>query len=113
LSETWLDVESVKRVELEGYGVECASREEKGGGGVALFVKEGLTYKTQPDLGISKKGEFELVFIEMDRGWGRRKDVIEVVYQPPRAALSVFNERMVQLLGNLGGVVEWVHHGGF
>jgi exonuclease III len=58
LAETWLDVESEKRVGLEGYRVECASREEKGGGGVALFIKEGLTYNTRPDLGIFEEEEF-------------------------------------------------------
>jgi hypothetical protein len=56
LAETWLDGESEKGVGLEGYVVECALRKDKGGGGVALFVKEGLTYKTQPDLGIFEEG---------------------------------------------------------
>jgi hypothetical protein len=54
-------------VGLKGYVVECASRKDKGGGGVALFVKEGLTYKTRPDLGIFEEGEFESVFVEIDR----------------------------------------------
>ena len=108
LAETWLDAESEKRVGLEGYVVECASRQDKGGGGVALFIKEGLTYKTRPDLGIFEEGEFESVFVEINRGGGRRNDVVGVVYRPPRAALSVFNERMAQLLGKLGGVNGYI-----
>jgi hypothetical protein len=79
---------------------------------VALFVKEGLTYKTRPDLGIFEEGEFESVFIEIDRGGGRRNDVVGVVYRPPRTGLAVFNDRMAQLLGRLGGG-EWLHYGGF
>jgi hypothetical protein len=59
LAETWLDEESEKRVGLGVYVVESASRKDKGGDGVALFVKEGLMYKTQPDLGIFEEGEFE------------------------------------------------------
>jgi hypothetical protein len=47
LAGTWLDADSEKRVGLEGYRVECSSREEKGGGGAVLFVKEGLMYKTR------------------------------------------------------------------
>jgi exonuclease III len=106
LAEMWLDMESEKRVGLEGYVVECASLEDKGRGGVALFIKEGLMYKTRPDLGIFEEGEFESVFIEIDRGGGHRNDVVGVVYRPPRTALSVFIGRMAQLLGRLwrGGV---------
>ena len=35
-----------------GFGVVCPSRKERSGGGVVLLVREGLTYKEQPDLGI-------------------------------------------------------------
>jgi hypothetical protein len=77
---------------------------------VVVFVKEGLTYKTQPDLKIFE-GEFESTFIEIDRGGGCRNDIVGIVYRPPRTGLSVFNERMAQLIGRLGG--EWVYHGGF
>ena len=33
LAETWLDAESEKGGGLSGYGVVCASRRERGGGG--------------------------------------------------------------------------------
>ena len=42
--------------------------EGQGRGRVALFIKEGLTYKTRPDLGIFEEGEFESVFVEIARG---------------------------------------------
>jgi hypothetical protein len=108
LMETWLDAESEKKVGLEGYVVECASRKDNGGGGVALFIKEGLTYKTWPDLGIFEEGEFESVFVEINRGGRHINDVVGVVHRPPRAALSVFNERMAQLLGRLGGMNGYI-----
>jgi hypothetical protein len=94
LAETWLDVESAKGVGLEG--------KDKGGGGVALFIKEGLTYNTRPDLWIFEEGKFKSVFVEINRGGGHRNDVVGVVYRPSRTALSVFNERMAQLLGRVG-----------
>ena len=50
---------------------------------MALLVKEGLTYKERPDLGIFEEGLFESVFVEIIRGGGRRNDVIGVVYRPP------------------------------
>jgi hypothetical protein len=76
LVETWLYAEYEKRVGLEEYVVECALREDKGGGGVVLFIKEGLRYKTQPNLEIFEKGKFESVFIEIDRGGGFRNDIV-------------------------------------
>ena len=45
LAETWLDVESEKGVSLEGYGGVFASRRVKMGGGVGLFIRDGLTGK--------------------------------------------------------------------
>ena len=51
-----------------GFGVVCPSRKERSGGGVVLLVREGLTYKEQPDLGIFEEGLFESVFVEIGVG---------------------------------------------
>ena len=56
LAET--DAESEKRVGLSGYVVVCASRKEKGGRGVAVFVRDGLTYRERSDLGTITEGVF-------------------------------------------------------
>ena len=48
----------------------CASRKERSGG-VELLVREGLTNKERPDLGIFEEGLFESVFVEIYRGGGR------------------------------------------
>ena len=45
LAETWLDEESEKSVAVEGYEMVCASRKMRSGGGVALLVKDRLTYR--------------------------------------------------------------------
>ena len=83
LAETWLDEESEKGVAVSGYGVVCASRSGMRGGGVALLVRDGLTYRERPDLGTFDEGQFESVFIEIVRGGGRRNDIVGVVYRPP------------------------------
>jgi len=111
LAETWLDAESEKGVGMEGYGVVCASRKEKRGGGVAVFVREGLTYKTRPDLGVFDEGKFESVFVEIIRGRGRRNDVVGVVYRPPGASPGEFSEvlvKMAQVLTKLRGVNGYI-----
>ena len=68
LAETWLDAESEKGMAVKGYGVVCASRKGKGGGGVALMIRDGLTYRERPDLGTFDEGVFESVFVEIVRG---------------------------------------------
>ena len=83
LAETWLDAESEKAAVMKGYRSLCASRKAKGGGGVALFIRDGLTYRERPDLGTFTEGVFESLFIEVVRGGGRRNDIIGVVYRPP------------------------------
>ena len=68
LAETWLDEESEKGLAMSGYGVVCASRKESSGGGVALLVRDGLTYRVRPDLGTFHEGSFESVFVEIEVG---------------------------------------------
>ena len=68
-------MQSEKRVGLSGYGVVCTSRKEKGGG-VAVFVRDGLTYRERPDLGTFTEGVFESVFVEIIRGGGRKNDIL-------------------------------------
>ena len=68
LAETWLDEESEGGMSVEGYGAVFASRRERRGGGVALLVRDGLTYRERPDLGIFIEGEIESLFVELEGG---------------------------------------------
>ena len=83
LAETWLDAESEKSLVIQGYSAICASRKRKGGGGVAVLVRDGLTYRERPDLSKFVEGEFESTFVEIIRGGGSRNSVVGVVYRPP------------------------------
>ena len=103
LADTWLDAESEKGVSMMGYGVVCASRRSKAGGGVALMVRDGLTYRERPDLGTFDEGIFESVFVEIVRGGGRRNDLVGVIYRPPRGDLGGFNDEMARVLGLIQG----------
>ena len=76
LAETWLDEVSEKMVAVGGYGALCASRKEGTGGGVALLVRDGLSYRERPDLGLFIEGVFESMFVELIREGGRRNDVV-------------------------------------
>ena len=108
LAETWLDEESEARLSVQGYGAVCASRREQSGGGVALLIRDGLTYKERPDLGVFIEGVFESVFVEVIRGGGRRNDVIGVVYRPPGGQVGTFNTEMAQVLGKIQGRTGYI-----
>ena len=111
LAETWLDAESEKGVAVRGYGVVCASRKEKGGGGVALMIKDGLTYRERPDLGTFNEGVFESVFVEIVRGGGRRNDVVGVIYRPPGGSVGevgLFNTELAKVLELLQGTNAYI-----
>ena len=108
LAETWLDEESERNVAVAGYSGVCASRKERSGGGVALLIRDGLTYRERPDLGTFTEGVFESVFVEIIRGGGRRNDVVGVVYKPKRGEVGGFNGKMAQILTRLEGVDGYI-----
>ena len=98
LTETWLDEESEKRFSVEGFKTVCASRKEKGGGGVALLIEEGQAYRERPELGIFEEGVFESVFVEIVRRDKHKNDLVGVVYRPPGGDLRGHNENMSKVL---------------
>ena len=103
LAETWLDEESEKLVSIQGYTIIPASRKNKLGGGVALILREGLTYRVRTDLGNFIEGVFESIFIEIVRGGGRKNEVIGVVYRPPGAELRSHNEQISYITSKVKG----------
>ena len=58
LAETWLGEESEKGMVMRGFGAVCASRKKKAGGGVALLIRDILTYSGTTGLGDFKRGCF-------------------------------------------------------
>ena len=50
---------------IKGYRQENNYRKSRQGGGVSIFIKEGIEYKLRPDLAIFNE-DIESVFIEVD-----------------------------------------------
>ena len=68
------------KMAVSGYGVVCASRSGARGGGVALLVRDGLTYRERPDLGTFDEGQFESIFVEIVRGGGRSGGCLQATW---------------------------------
>ena len=69
------------------------------GGGVALYIKDHLTFKERSDLSIFNE-EIETYFIELNRcelGIGKNV-IIGVLYKPPNTDIEIFNEHLNQIM---------------
>ena len=86
---------SEKCTKIEGYNALFNSRESKGWGGVALFLKLGITYIPRPDISLFFEGVFESVFAEvLDKG---RRFIVGSIYRPPNSNMTAF----LQYLGEV------------
>ena len=67
ISESWIKDISEQYANLQGYNCEHTIRNgDEMGGGVSLYIKEGIDYVKRDDLSISLP-DYETVFIEIDK----------------------------------------------
>ena len=82
---------NVNTYELPGYQHEFDYRKNKIGGGVSIFTKHNVEYRTRTDLNISNKF-IESLFIEIPKSTivRSKNDVVGVVYRPLDTDNNVF-----------------------
>ena len=99
ISETWLKESNVDCYSLRGYQHYFVYRENKSGGGVSIFVKEGLSVKARP--GFTKNENcIESLFIELPKEeLGTKKNtVVGMIYRPPNQDVATFTETLSEIL---------------
>ena len=94
-SETWFDESNVDLYNIQGYRQENNYRKSRQGGGVSIFIKEGIEYKLRPDLAIFNE-DIESVFIEVDGSYvnSSKSQIIGCIYRPPNRDINVFRRHM-------------------
>ena len=98
LSETWLNAHNRDVFPLPGYAMESRIREERIGGGVSIFLRNSLKYKTRNDL--SEVSEHsELVALEVTSL--NRRVVVIAVYRPPGSDLNEFYNSLSVVLNTI------------
>ena len=102
LSETWLNVQSPALFDLEDYTLLRSDRPNGRGGGVAMYIKKGLSYNLLN--GVPLIPECETLFIEIINPHGKNV-VIGIVYRPPSSSIDTF-------ITNLDMCIESVCKGG-
>ena len=92
---------------LDNYSLVQLCRPKKSGGGVALYVKNGLNYLIRNDLSFSSP-EIEILFIEI-KGSTAKPKLIGCVYRPPNTDVSQFNDRIKSCLNILDSEKKDIH----
>ena len=71
LCETFLSSKINQLVNIPGYSMISNSRTNHKGGGVAILIRDGITYKKHPDLNVMHEKEVESVYAEVRAKNGR------------------------------------------
>ena len=89
VTETWANFTNESLLIIPGYNSTLKNRLKGRDGGVALFVRQSLTYSVRNDLGVFDNEDLESVFIDLnDINFGRK--VIGAIYCPPGNCIDMF-----------------------
>ena len=100
VSETWnsFDVPTKTNVEIPGYSY-FHSQSHTQNGGVALYVKSGLTPIPRPDLS-KDSTDFESVWVEVEKNKQGKNYLFSCIYRHPTLSFDTFNEYLQETLSN-------------
>ncbi len=98
LSETWLKPTVTNaEINIPNYLITRQDRKDKAGGGTAIYIKEGLPYRTRDDL---CSGSIETCWIEIIRPRTKSMFVCSA-YRPPEFPLKDFIKELNKDLGKI------------
>jgi exonuclease III len=100
LTETWLNDTNEDLFKLENYDFINMNRSGKNGGGIGIYIKQGIKYKLRADINISTETTIESIFIELITAVGKNV-IIGVIYRPPNNKIDSFENIMNQILGKI------------
>ena len=102
MSESWLKDHNYELYRLNRYQAEHQYRAQKGGGGVSLYIKEGLEYFLRSDISVNNT-ILESLFIEVDKECIEKQHnaIVGVLYRPPGTDLKSFNEYVEGFLAKI------------
>ena len=101
LSETWLNNENCNYYNIPGYNFYCKNRQNKLGGGVAIYVSKYFESYEKVDLTNDLNSSCESIAIDVFNK--SVKYTIVSMYRPPSGDLRVFNSNLSLFLENNSG----------
>jgi len=104
LCETYLNDTNQPLCKIENYNLVCRNRQDRKGGGIAIYVHNSLSYSIRDDLCINIEKEFESLFIEIK---GKIKStLIGEVYRVPNSNIRLSVERFHDIANKLKNIRE-------
>jgi hypothetical protein len=95
LTETWLNQFNFSLYGIDGYFSEHNFRQNRRGGGVALYIKNTIKYKCRTDLDILNDFiESKFIEIQTETTGIEKPIIVGVIYRPPNTDIEDFNEWM-------------------
>ena len=107
MSETFMNHSNDEIVNIDGYSFLNKPREAKAGGGVGMYIKQSLEYKTRPDIHFDDT-EFEICAIEVDNKGGKNSIII-AMYRPPNTNMLKFNSSVNMLCDKLKSENKFIY----
>ena len=102
ITETWLKDDDCDLFAIQGYNVVKKHRQNRSGGGVALFIKDNIEYTIRSELS-TFNDQLESVFIEINKDalTTDKNIIIGVIYRIPNINLIAFNTQIASVLEQL------------
>ena len=101
LTETWLSENCTNMYNICNYKLLTANRKNKSGGGVGMYIKEGINFRLREDLSVFHEGVLETIFIELKNNKKKESIVVGVLYRPPNSKMREFEDELEKLLSKI------------
>ena len=89
LCETFLNKSTEKLVKIPGYTLVCSNRKQNKGGGTAILLQSGITYRRRIDIAIFKEKQVESTIVEIVAKNGK-KIIVSSMYRLPNTDATYF-----------------------
>ena len=97
VSETWLTNCTAEHVNIRGYNFVSNHRKSKTGGGVGIYLQNGLEYKLLEECKFSDPDVIESLFLEIIVPHGKNI-IVGCVYRPPNQNAAIFIDKFNNIL---------------
>jgi len=97
LCETFLNDLNTAQYNIPGYNLIANNRQTKTKGGVAIYIIDSLSHKRREDIEINIEGEFETIFVEIDK----HKLLVGEVYRIPNTNENKSVERYNTIINKI------------
>ena len=116
-TETWLKSDNVNLINFEGYDSYHSIRQtnndnniKQNGGGISVFIKEGIEYKIRNDLNVVLP-YVETLFVEVK--FANKTYMIGIIYRVPNTNVELFIDKVNELIEPIQNKFELIITGDF